>query len=169
MTNLPVTISIIAILLSSISLILSGYSIFRDRSKIKSWSYLFYDYVDKPSLRMIFVNKGRRPIYLKHISYKFNSGTTQSPFNNPGVSTNENNELIDIKPMLAHKSCIRLTEGETYEEIIKFDSWYRIINTQGDHVEYANSIWVEDVEGKKYKIKNAIKMYNEYLKHAEGS
>lgn len=118
-----VIVSIIAILISALSLALSAYSVFRDRRRLKSWAYISYEADNKPSLRFMFVNNGRRPIYLKGLCFAYHSGIVFQPFKHPQPKVDESNFLVELPSLLAHTSYIRLDEGEVYETMYKADDW----------------------------------------------
>ncbi len=158
--------TICAIAISVISFAISAYSILRDKSQIKAWSYLFYDTADKPSLRIIVLNTGRRPINLQCICFEYSEGVSRRPFNNICIITDKKGRFQGIEDMLAHRTCIRLNEGEVYEENINNEDSFHILHIEGNKAEEPKIMWVEDVEGKKYKIKKARKTINEYFDKA---
>ena len=159
-------LSLCAIIISAISFVISTYSILRDNSHVKAWSYLFYETEEKPSLRIIVLNKGRRPINLQSICFEYSEGVSDRPFNRVGVITDEEGRLQGIEDMLAHKMCIRLSEGEVYEMKINNEDSFHILHLGEFEVEEPRAMWIKDVEGKRYKVKKAKDSIKAYLEKA---
>jgi len=133
-------LSILAILISCISLIWSIYVGYRDRGNVKATSEIDYieitSYSEKPSkiipnLKIKAVNCGRRPVILSMFGADYADGTCNKTY--------------------IEKRSGRLSENEKYEiTIVAGDS--KIISPERG---MATDCWFEDTLGRRYKVKNA--------------
>ena len=165
----PITISIVALMVSSISLCISAFSVFRDRANVFAYAEVFYDYVDVPSFRLIIVNKGRRTIFLKHLCLVYSDGTSRIPFKQPKVLTDKNDIFQGVEPMLAHKSSIKLSESETYEWLVPNEEWLQLVHLGNSDVQLPNDMFFEDAKGKKIKVKSWEEKFKEYIQTTDGA
>jgi hypothetical protein len=133
-------LSILAILISCISLIWSIYVGYRDRGNIKATSEISYieitSYSEKPSkiipnLKIKAVNCGRRPVILSMLGSIYSDGSWGGSY--------------------IEKEVGRLAENEKYEKTFSTgDS--DIMSPDGEEVV---DFWFEDTLGRRYKVKNA--------------
>ena len=133
-------LSILAILISSISLIWSIYVGYRDRGNIKATSKIYYieltSYSEKPSkkipnLKIKAVNCGRRPVILSMLGADYSNGLWGGSY---------------IEKEVGH-----LAENEKYEKTFNAGG----SDTMSPDGEEAIDFWFEDTLGRRYKVKNA--------------
>ena len=133
-------LSILAILISCISLIWSIYVGCRDSGNIKATSEIYYfdmtGYSEKPSVEIPYlkikaVNCGRRPVILSMFGADYSNGSWGGSY---------------IEKEVGH-----LAENEKYEKTFNAgDS-----DTMSPDGEEAVDFWFEDTLGRRYKVKNA--------------
>lgn len=56
---------------------------------------------------------------------------------------------------VAHISSIRLNEGEIYESVFKTTDSFQFIHTNVDPAVEASDLYIEDVQGKRYKVRKS--------------
>lgn len=161
--QIPIIISIAALIFSATSLAFSIYNILRDRGKLRVWSELYYDRSKDPenpppSLKIIMVNAGRRPIVLTSFVKLSPSMTWYSPLNYPSLPTNEKgylNRLPTMEDFAAQNTCLVLKEGEVFEYIIEHGDDFELFTLIDDDIHYANKLYVQDVLKRRYYVKKS--------------
>lgn len=138
--------STIALLISGLSLLLTFWNIFRDRSKLHVESTFYESHPDYGPDRIHFkaINKGRRPIYIRMVGGELMKHGWLGKY----VGDSEFGK--------------RLEEGQ----YIEFTWRVEDVFTDGpDFDDEYKSIWLEDSLGKRYKIPSSEK----YLKQIKSS
>jgi hypothetical protein len=123
----------LAVCISVASLLVSGFSYFRDRAVLKATSQFIQPPDESPYVYVRIVNKGRRSIILRMWGGSDGKDWSGNYFGNA-------------------KEGLRLAEHEMHDFIINRDGLYN--PTPDADIIYAD-LWVEDTLGRRHKIKNA--------------
>ncbi|MDB4609679.1 hypothetical protein OAH46_01170 [Verrucomicrobia bacterium] len=157
-------ISYLAIVISGISLAVSGYGLLRDKSKVKAWCSLSLNTTKSVrgdlELHVYVSNAGRRPVNINYLIMKHPNGHISNPINPPKPTTNEEGCTVGIPDIVAHQIGVRLEEGESHE--IVYDSSDFVWFYDGDK-DFAKQLFFEDTLGRWYKVKNSIKTVSAYI------
>ncbi len=164
-----IIIAWIALSISLLSLIVNFYRIYRDRSKIVAWSKIIYhqnhqtsNLREEPVLHLYAINIGLRPIILTDVCSINKKHETQCRYlNTESINTNNISNLTEViskleDNLLAHKSNIRLEDGDVYEIKIKHTDYHDYLLANKEY-SLADKMFFRDILGKKYKIKNSKK------------
>ncbi|KMV31026.1 hypothetical protein AB733_08475 [Photobacterium swingsii] len=163
----------LALLISGISLLVSGYSIYRDRSRVKVFCKVVYDCsrdqsenLDNPPpfLRIYVVNTGKRPIFLSNLCGYISRKSAHSwALKDEPIAYDENGIPSVVSSGFVHNVGVRLNDGEIYEYRIKHDDYTKWYSTESDSL--FRKYYLTDVLGKKYFVKGSkvgIKTLSEY-------
>lgn len=158
MENVPETseiISIIALVISLVSLLSSMYFGFRDSAKLKT-KCLNLD-TQPPSFRVKAVNTGRRVITLDGFGARYSDGSYW-------IRRFESYEMntINSVPVEKKEHGKRLEEHDYFEEIISINhDFYNPAFSRGS---YPISLWFQDTTGREYEIRQSDKYLAELNK-----
>lgn len=179
MSNFPTVISFLALAVSAVSLTVSLLGYLRDRSKLRVWSTVSWQWngpeSDTPVLHIQIANLGRRPAVILNLVKR--AGKTkwwrsvQRP-ELPGQETLSVKQLIELKrSSLAHLVSLKLNEGEIFELAFTPEDFHEFIATHDTPIVEATLLEIEDVFGKMYPVKDSTKNLAKFLKacHAENS
>ena len=134
----------IALIISSLSLSLSFWAVFKDRNRLAISSQFIDAHPDYGPDRISFraVNKGKRPIYLRAIGGKLEKGG----WLNIHIGDGELGK--------------KLEEGQNYEDEFKIDD----IEAEGpDFSDQFIELWIEDSLGRRHKIPKSRKFINRLI------
>lgn len=135
----------IALLVSTLSLVVSLLNYRRDAARLKATSYFLTSWGhDSVVIKIDIVNAGRRPIIVSMLS---SEATTRTRFWRRKVLTYMN-EFIE------EEAGLTLTEGQVVSRRLDISDLY--IQT-GEDVYFTDQIWVIDTLGKRHKIKRIRK------------
>lgn len=164
MQNLTAIIAIVALLFSASSLTVSVLAYRRDRSKVRALSSIEWKgngpEPDTMILRVRIINAGRRPMALMSLGKKSGKRVWSRMLRDPELTTANVAEIVREleRSRLAHVGSVKLPEGEAYELAFGPDDYYDFIATHwGDEATYAESLFVEDVMGTQYPVRNSKK------------
>ena len=161
MNETNIYLTYFAIIISVISLFVSMYRIYRDRSKLYAYSNISYDHsksLDNPPpvLSIYAVNIGTRPITLTDFGlYVSRKKFSWSPLKPEPIKTNSNGAIIKFPSNLAHNIGIKMEDGDIYEIRIYHDDYRELYDTNLEAE--ANKYFFKDVLGNKYFIKGSKK------------
>jgi hypothetical protein len=166
----------LAIILSVLSLYISAYRIYRDRSKLYVFSEVVFDCSSDqsadqtnppPFLRVLAVNKGARPIILTDFGGQVNKkSATWWSLKNDLVLDDKNCKPLLFSSGLAQNIGVKIEDGDVYELRIKHDDYTKIYSINHDFLEF-NKLFFRDVLGKKYFVKNSPKGIKQLLQYRE--
>ncbi|MBD1574171.1 hypothetical protein HC725_12950 [Vibrio sp. S17_S38] len=155
-----------ALLISSVSLLASVYSIYRDKSKVKVFCKVVYDCskdqsenLDNPPpfLRIYVVNTGKRPIFLSELcGYISRKSSSSWALKDEPIVFDENGIPSLFSSGFVHDVGIRLNDAEIYEYRIKHDDYTKLYDTNQGCLTY-KKYYLTDVLGKKYFVKGSQK------------
>ncbi|MBE9398289.1 hypothetical protein IOQ59_13590 [Pontibacterium sp. N1Y112] len=159
---MEIYLSLFAVFISVASLVVSGYRIYRDRSKLCAFATVVLDGSKDPEnpppqLRIYAVNRGPRPVILtdfgSQISRKESSST---PINSEKIDRDDGGDFIKLPEQLAHNIGVKLEDGDIYEVRIKHDDMTELYDAfhSGKRVK---KFFFKDVLGKKYFVKSSRK------------
>jgi hypothetical protein len=168
-------LQIATLVIALIALVLSVLNYYKDRSNIQAWAGIIWhqrgsDLVSEtPRLRLRIVNLGRRPANLTHLVMKNSAGQWMKPLTDPSsesMTPLEFDEAIRVleRHSLIQNSALKLSEGDAQD--VNFwpeDAQHVFMDWHHDSVSTATSLYVEDVSGKKYRVKNDVKCLKEIL------
>lgn len=162
-------LALFALLVSVGSLTLSAVSLLRDRSRVVAWSKImwhqggtFESPREVPVLHVFAMNDGRRPVSLLNLVKRNGKQLWWSGLQEPELS---DRSLTDAHAFIeelqrnsvAHLSSIRLEEGEIFEKVLKTKDCPSFISLHGEKPQEASHLYVEDVRGKLYAVRDAKK------------
>jgi len=165
--EIPLIVSIFAAIISGLSLVISFYSVRRDRAQVHARSEVFYDKTrtlePEPRMRVRIINAGRRPIIITQFVIISDQGNWFT-----SLRVLEGSELqeaiIEGRPLIekfvAQNTSIRLSEGEVFEIIIHHDDDRILYDFFEDDQREAQDLQVEDVLGRRYRVKDAKKSFS---------
>lgn len=161
--------------ISVIGLVLSVLNYRRDRSDIKVWSEIQWHQRGKevdaltPCCCVRIANLGRRPAVLLNLVMQNSSGQWMRALKAPaGVSTillkvDEALRLLD-NHALAQNSAVRLLEGDVLDLVFwTEDAQFTFIDWHQDSASVATSLYIEDVAGKRIRVRNDARCLNEMV------
>ncbi|MGR4999556.1 hypothetical protein [Vibrio celticus] len=164
----------LALLISGISLFVSGYSIYRDRSRVKVFCKVVYDCSrdqsenrdnPPPFLRIYVVNTGKRPIFLSDLcGYISRKSANSWALKDEPIAFDENGIPSVFSSGFVHDVGVRLNDGEIYEYRIKHDDYTKLYSIENDGFMF-RKYYLTDVLGKKFFVKGSkvgIKKLSEY-------
>ncbi|MBD5779807.1 hypothetical protein IEN85_09910 [Pelagicoccus sp. NFK12] len=152
---------VIAICISILSLGISWYSLYRDKSRLTIRANIFTDQKSKKVLEIRAVNVGRRPLYINWFGLRHGKETSRTsivPY-----------EFIDLKEQLesmehhkAKEPFVKLTEGEMFRHCITRDDASTLFMAGVE--EFAEKVWIEDALGKRFCIPGIKKTLKQFYK-----
>lgn len=160
----------IAIFLSLLSLFVSVYRIYRDRSKLFTYCEIRYDNTKDPDnpppvLNIFAVNKGTRPITLTDFGFHVTRrGACWSPLKPEPIESDDEGYLVSFPANLAQNVGIKMEDGDIYEIRVRHDDHCSLYSTNHDFKE-AKKYFFKDVLGKKYFVKGSKSAINTLLQH----
>lgn len=126
-------LSVVAIVISALSLFVSIWALLRDRSRLKIYSSFYPGHVDygPPGIKFKAVNKGRRPIYIRSIGGNLEENGWQAQHIGEGEFGK------------------KLEENQYIEEY-----WDKndLVAEAPDFTDRFVSIWLEDSLGRRHKV-----------------
>lgn len=155
----------LAISLSVLSLYVSVYRIYRDRSKLYVFSEICFDCSKDqsedlsnppPFLKILAVNKGSRPIILTCFGGETNEKKSATWLLNNALTLNNSSKSLVFSSGFAHDVGVKIEDGDVYEIRINHDDYETLYNTNDGIIEY-KKLFLKDVLGKKYFVKNSAK------------
>lgn len=156
----PEYLSIIALIISLLSLGLSAYIGLRDRSKLKTSSNKLD--TQPPQIEIKAVNQGRRSLVLYSIGATYNNGNFWKKIFESYEMHMDGNQKIEKQ-----EHGIRLIENDYYREVISPDDDF--FNWESKDDSFPISIWFEDSVGKRYKIPDIGKHLSQLNKYNKSS
>jgi hypothetical protein len=139
----PIVIAIIALIVSFTSLGVSAFVALRDRGRLCVKSK-FFSYEDgTASIQVEAVNKGRRPIILKRLTFEYEDGS-------------QRNECVGD-----YEKGMRLGEHEAFSEQI--DRMHRMLLSEDSAA--LTDLWFVDSIGRKHRVKGTKKNLRLFFKH----
>jgi hypothetical protein len=164
--------SIIALTISAFSAALTVFSHLRDRPRIIAWSEVVYDRSKDPEnpppcFYLKIVNAGRRPIIITSIEKK----SKETSWTNGIVEADLGREIFthiteeDWKKMCSteHSSKV-LKESEFFEAAYEGDDFLaQICDFSGDKFSKADRLFVIDIFGRSYPVRNSKKHITQML------
>ncbi|MDD2356420.1 MAG: hypothetical protein PHX13_00745 [Thiovulaceae bacterium] len=158
----------VALIISVISLIVSIYKIYRDKSELVTWSEIVYhqslkDGKSYPVMYLYAVNKGLRPITLTDIGFEVsnyeNVLTRIKPMEDIALDISDIDFESKIPQQLSQDIGVRLEDGDIYEIRIQYDEYYKFLSAY-HNFEVAKKMFFKDVLGTHYYVKNSNKHIN---------
>jgi hypothetical protein len=161
----PVAISLLAFAVSIASLTVSLFSYLRDRSKLRVWSNIVWQFngsePETPVMHVFIANTGRRPVVILNFVKRAGRRKWWRTIQRPMLDVDVINSIEQIqelkKKSLAQHAAIKLGEGEIFELTFHSDNLQEFIATHDDDPIEATNIQIEDVTGKLYSVKDAKK------------
>jgi len=169
MQSLTIIVSFAALFVSACSFLVAVLAYRRDRSKVRAWSRIYWHQqgpgVQYPVMYIRVVNKGRRAISILNLVKTARPHRWWEPLKQVevpmGSDLREYMEEIHRKSV-SHFAAIRLAEDESFEVVFKPKEFPdHFIFTHEDVVAIATRLFVEDVGGKCYSVRNARKHLKE--------
>lgn len=160
----------VAICLSILSLFVSVYRIYRDRSKLFAFCEVVYDSSKDlenppPVLKIYAVNRGLRPITLTDFGFQVSKkSATWTPLKPEPIETDEEGYLLSFPQNLSHNVGIKMEDGDIYEVRINHDDYEYLYSSSHDFKE-AEKYFFKDILGKRYFVKGSKKGIRAVLKH----
>ena len=159
-----------ALIISILSLLVNFYRIYRDRGKIKAWSKIVYhqnhqteNLQREPVIHLYVVNIGLRPIILTDLCMtKKKYGVSCYALNPKDIGEVDNSNILDAiskfeDSLLAHKSNIKLDDGDIYEMQIKHTDYHLYMIESDEDYTIANKMFFTDILDKRIRIKDGEK------------
>lgn len=131
----------VAILLSLLSLFVSVYRIYRDRSKLYAFCNVFYDGTKDPVspppvLHIYAVNRGLRPITLIDFGFQVSrKSVIWTPLKPEPVGTNEEGYAVNFPQNLSHNIGVKMEDGEIYEVRVDSEDFGNLYSSNHDYKE----------------------------------
>lgn len=166
MQQLPVVISIVALLVSACGFTVAVLAYRRDNSKIRAWSTLIWHQegpeLSVPVVHVCIANVGRRPIFVLNLVMKRGGSRWSQPLQHPVVDESARSDpwkyIQEVRrKSVAHAAALKLIEGEIYELLFRPEDRPDFINTHEDPVIFAQRLLVEDVTGACYAVTESEK------------
>ncbi|HDY7997985.1 TPA: hypothetical protein ACGUON_004727 [Vibrio vulnificus] len=164
--SLESVVSWLAVFISVVSLLVSAYAIYRDRSRVKVFCKVVYDCskdqsenLDNPPpfLRIYAVNTGKRAIFLSVLcGYVSRRASSSWALKEVPVVFDKNGAPSVVSSGFVHDVAVRLDDGEIYEYRIRHDDYTKLYAIDHDGVLFKN-YFLTDVLGKKYRVKGSKK------------
>ncbi|EHK9186365.1 hypothetical protein [Vibrio aestuarianus] len=164
----------LALLVSGFSLLVSGYSIYRDRSKISVFCKVVYDCSrdqsenfdnPPPFMKIYVVNTGKRPIFLSDLcGYISKRAVSSWALKDEPIAFDENGVPSVTLSGFVHEVGVRLNDGEIYEYRVKHNDYLKLYSVDNEG-ETFKKYYLKDVIGNKYFVKGSksgIKKLLEY-------
>ncbi len=165
MIEVPVAISLLAFAVSVASLTISFFAYLRDRSKLRVWSTIGWQFnnpeLRTPVMHIRIANIGRRPILVLNLvkcagTSKWWRSIQQPELDGTVINTIEQSQEIR-KKWLAHRVAVKLGEGEILELSFHPEDGDEFIGTHEDSPIQATRLEIEDVSGRRYPVKDSEK------------
>ncbi|MCC4273710.1 hypothetical protein [Marinomonas communis] len=166
----------LALLISAISLLVSTYAIYRDKSRVKVFCRVVYDdskdqseSLDNPPpfIRIYAVNTGKRAVFLSNLcGYISRKSSTSWFLKDEPVAFDENGVPSVFASGYAHTSGVRLGDGEVYEYRIKHNDFTKLYDIHTDGTQF-KKYFIKDVVGNKYFVKGSRQGIEELVKYKE--
>lgn len=169
MQQLPIIISIVALLVSACGFTVAVLAYRRDNSKIRAWSTLVWHEegpeLSVPVMHVRAANVGRRPIFVLNLVMRSGRSNWSQPLQHPVVDESARTDALKYiqeirRKSVAHVAAVKLIEGDVYELLLRPEDCPDFINTHEEPVAYAQRLLVEDVTGTCY----AVTKSDEHLK-----
>lgn len=166
MQQLPVIVSIVALLVSACGFTVAVFAYRRDNSKIRAWSTLVWHAegpgMHVPVMRIRVANVGRRPIYILNLVMRAGRSSWSQPLQLPAIEGSVRADPVKYieevwRRSVAHVAALKLIEGEIYELLFRPEDCPDFINTHEDPVIEAQRLLVEDVTGTCYAVTKSEK------------
>jgi hypothetical protein len=108
------------------------------------------------------MNAGRRPISIGNLVMRAGKQVWWHRVKEPSIATDLENDLHayveELKSnAVAHISSVRLNEGEIYEMVFRTADCPRFIATHAVQPVEARSLYIEDVQGRRYPVRHSAK------------
>ncbi|EOG7752856.1 hypothetical protein ACLIOB_003496 [Vibrio cholerae] len=172
--NLESVVTWSALVISVISLLVSGYAIYRDRSRVKVFCKVIYDCskdqsenLDNPPpfLRIYAVNTGKRAIFLSDLcGYISRKSSSSWALKDEPIVFDEHGLPSVVSSGFVHDVAVRLDDGDIYEYRIKHDDYTKLYAVNHDGLLF-KKYFLTDVLGKKYPVKGSKKGIEKLLKY----
>lgn len=155
-------VSWLALFISVISLSVSIFRIYRDRSKLIVWSEIVYHHSAKdnkeyPVMHLYAVNAGLRPITITDVGYTVSKNKSEwtpiKPVYDMPLNLSVSDTEFKLPQQLAHEIGIRLEDGDIYEMRIRHNDYDMFISTRFDGL--AKKMFFKDILNNKHYIKNS--------------
>ena len=168
--NTDQIISWVAINLSVISLIVSVYRIYRDRSKLFTFCEIIYDATTDPVnpppvLRIYAINKGIRPVTITefglHVTRKSASMSLLKP---ESLKESDEGYVVGFPENLSQNVGIKMEDGDIYEIKVRHDDYDRLYDCNYD-AKKVKKYFIRDVLGRKYFVKGSKSAIKTLLKY----
>lgn len=165
MTEVPVAISLLAFAVSVASLTISLFAYLRDRSKLRVWSTIGWQFngpePQTPVMHIRIANVGRRAVLVLNLvksagKSKWWRSIQQPDFGRKVISTAEQIQELKEK-WLAHHVAVKLGEGEILELSFQPEDCHEFIGTHKAPPIWATSLQIEDVSGRLYSVRDSAK------------
>ncbi|HEY0682994.1 MAG TPA: hypothetical protein VGD45_11740 [Steroidobacter sp.] len=166
MQQLPLIVSIVALLVSVCSFIVAVFAYRRDSSKIRAWSTLVWHAegpdTHVPVMHIRVANVGRRPIYILNLVMRAGRSRWSQPLQQLAVEVSARADPVKYieevrRRSVAHVAALKLIEGDIYERIFRPEDCPDFINTHEDPMIKAQRLLVEDVTGICYPVTKSEK------------
>jgi hypothetical protein len=160
----------IAICLSLLSLFVSVYRIYRDRSKLFAFCEVVYDNTKNPEnpppvLKIYAVNRGVRPITLTDFGFQVSKkSVTWTPLKPEPIETDEEGYFLSFPQNLFHNIGIKMEDGDIYEVRGGHEDYDSLYSSNHDFKE-AEKYFFKDILGNRYYVKGSKKGIHRILKH----
>ena len=179
MVDVSIVIASLALLVAVLSFVVSVFTYVRDRSRVAAWSEVI-SYIDPlidplteqqkryPVLHVSVMNVGRRPRQVRSLVMRSGKCTWSTSLKELEASTNPNEDLQGFvdeinRNRVAHISSVRLNEGEIFERTFQVQECTRFMNFQEDPFVEAEDLYIQDVQGKRYKVRESRKNLKQML------
>lgn len=165
MGQLPVYVSILALVVSVSSLILAALAYRRDRSNVRAWSNIVWQQMGpepnetSPMMHVRIVNLGRRPVLVLDLVMKNGRLTWRRSLKEPDfgkkvIGVSDVVEMFHNKSA-AHEVAVKLNEGEAFELVFREEDKYDFILTSVDPIVFAEQLFIEDVSGARSPVESS--------------
>jgi hypothetical protein len=172
--NLESVVPWLALWISVVSLLVSAYAIYRDRSRVKVFCKVVYDCskdqsenLDNPPpfLRIYVVNTGKRAIFLSDLcGYISRKSSSSWALKDEPIVFDEHGIASVVSSGFVHDVGVRLDDGEIYEYRIKHDDYTKLYAVNHVGVLF-KKYFLTDVLGKKYPVKSSKKGIEKLLEY----
>ncbi|SUC52769.1 Uncharacterised protein [Pseudoalteromonas nigrifaciens] len=172
--NLGSLVPWLALLISVVSLLVSAYAIYRDKSRVKVFCKVVYDCskdesenLDNPPpfLRIYAVNTGKRPIFLSDLcGYISRKSSSFWALKDEPIVYDEHGIPSVVSSYFVHDVGVRLDDGEIYEYRIEHDNYTKLYAVNNGGALF-KKYFLTDVLGQKYPVKDSKKGIKKLLEY----
>ena len=163
MQDLPIIISVAALLISGCSFAAVVFSIRRETGRICAWTSVSLENQTPGRARMhLYVaNIGHRPVLIRNLIRTAGKSTWRSLLNAPSIGDGERVTNVSpapgglVRKSVAHLSTVKLCEAEVFEVVFEAKDFATFTKAYERDICIAMQLFVDDVTGRRYPVADA--------------